>query len=85
VELSRRQFTKEFKLAAVRRPGNAGANLLDDGIDRHLWIIRLREKMPLFGTLRWETQSLMLKGVRLRRSGNIHVRPNSLLALLRHT
>jgi hypothetical protein len=30
-------------------------------------------------------QSLMLKGVRFRRSGNIHVRPNSLLALQRNT
>src|SRR5438046_2787568 len=25
---------------------------LDDGIDRHLWIIHLREKVPLFSTLR---------------------------------
>src|SRR5712692_2308604 len=57
---------------------------LDDGIDRHLWIIRLREKIPLFSTLRWEKQSLILKGVRFRRSWNIHVRRNSLLALPRH-
>src|SRR6266852_5512044 len=42
---------------------NAETNLLDDGIDRHLWIIRLREKIPLFSTLRWGKQSLMLKGL----------------------
>jgi hypothetical protein len=30
-------------------------------------------------------QSLILRGVRFRRNGNIHVRPNSRLALPRHT
>ena len=32
---------------------------MDDGIDRHLWIIRLSEKIPLFSTLRWSSLPLL--------------------------
>jgi len=52
-DLGERHPDRAIQFTADMRLGSLKATMWD----RRPWIIRLREKIPLFSTLRWEKQS----------------------------